>query len=99
MLNIFRRKPNNIARNYLMTYGVLNINHSLINPVSVGHYAMTVDGPADTPPDISAMINHATGETLAALDTDLIGRHTSLNEEELKPDYWRVVFTSIKQIN
>jgi len=99
MLNIFRRKPNNIARNYLMTYGVLNINRSLVNPVSVGHYAMTVDGPADTPPDISAMIAHATNETLNALDTELIARHTDLTPEDLKPDYWRVIFTSIKQIN
>lgn len=99
MLNIFRRKPNIIARNYLMSYGVINICHSLTNPVSIGHYAMTVDGPADTPPAISAMIDHATNETLAALDTELIGRYTGLDEEALKPDNWRIIFTSIQQIN
>lgn len=99
MFNIFRRKPNIIARNYLLTYGVINICHSLVNPVSVGHYAMTADGPADVPPDISAMIAHATNQTLEALDAALIGRHTGLNPEDLKPDNWRIVFTSIKQIN
>lgn len=99
MFNIFRRKPNITARNYLMTYGVLNIRHSLVNPVSVGHYAMTVDGPAANGPVIADMITHATNQTLEALDTELIGRHTGLNPEDLKPDNWRIIFTSIKQIN
>ena len=103
LIQMFNKKVNpgasKVVRNYLMTYDVININHSLTKRVAYGSYGLTSEGPVSPAPMVGELCDHATKQVIDAIDSDLIGRQTGLSPEQLKPDFWRIVFTSIKQIN
>lgn len=90
--------PKTSSKNYLLTYQIFNRHLSLTKPVAVGSYSLTSDGPVNEIPAISSMTDFVTKEVIDSLDTETIGAHNDLTPEQLKPDYFTVVFTSVNRV-
>ena len=75
-----------------------NYPHSLIEPVARGNFTLSVDMPRGDVPDLPAMCGYVVENVINALDTETIGNHNELTPEQLKPECFTVLITSITSI-
>jgi len=90
--------PKTSSKNYLLTCQIFNRHHSLKNPVAVASYSLTSDGPVNEIPAIASMTDFVTKEVIDSLDTETIAAHNDLTPEQLKPECFTVVFTSVNRV-